>query len=129
MKAFKFNIPIIILILCELAIGIFLLSAPEHFTEVLIIVFGIVALLIGIIYVIRFFRARKQGAGDMPALIIGIVSLFVGFGFTVFTHTMVGFVAAIAVLYGIIMIITGVFKISEFSVHARQDCTARSFRS
>ena len=106
MKALRNNIPIILLILFELIVGILLFVNPEGFTAAAITCFGIVLLAIGVIYLIRFLREKNQ----YPTLVLALVSLVIGFICTFLTSLVMGLFAVVAVIYGVILIVSGVYK-------------------
>ena len=60
MKSLKNTLPVVLLILFELAFGILLLIGPKQLTRTVLLCFGIVLLILGLIYLIRFLRERKQ---------------------------------------------------------------------
>ena len=61
MSTIKNNIPIILMLLFEIAVGVLLLVNPETFTTIVVISFGVFLTVVGIIYLIRYFAARKRG--------------------------------------------------------------------
>ena len=114
MFTFKRNIPIILLILFEIAVGILLLINPEAFTTAAIIIFGVICTVIGVIYLLKFLKARRNGdesvlmlVGAVFALVIGLFSVIAApFVMTLFTF--------IAVMYAVIMVVSGLVKIQNY---------------
>ena len=111
MKTWKQNLPVILLIAFELAVGILLFIEPEKFTKAVIIGFGVLLLVIGLVYLIRFFADRKQlGVSLWGTLILSICSLIVGCILAFAAEFIMGLFAVLAVLYGIFLVIAGVYK-------------------
>ena len=114
MSTIKNNIPIILMLLFEIAVGIFLLINPEMFTTIVVISFGIFLAVVGLIYLIRYFRARKREEESTLTLIWAIVLLAFGI-FAISAHGLImSFFAFIAILYGIILLVSGFVKIMGY---------------
>lgn len=115
MKSFKVNIPIILLIILEIAVGILLLVNPETFTQAVIVVFGIGLFAVGVIYLLQYFLEKK---GDVKhnilPLIVGAVSLIVGAVCAICSGMILGLDQVIAVVYGVVLLVTGVYKLYNF---------------
>ena len=114
MQALKNNLPVILLIALEVLIGIFLLMNPEGFTRAVIIIFGVVMLLTGIAHLIRYFRGRKAGVSSGFTMGVAIVALVIGAVCVFASGAIIGLISIIAILYGIILIIAGCFKVQSF---------------
>lgn len=114
MQTLKNNLPIIFLIILEIVVGIFLLVNPDTFTRVVIIIFGIVMLLVGLSALIRYLRGRKSGAASPLTLIGAIIGLILGAICLFASGVIIGLISIIAIVYGIILIIAGCFKIQSF---------------
>ena len=115
MKKLKIYAPLILLILFELVVGILLLINPEGFTQTVINVFGIVLLVIGAVYLIRFFTdKKKEGKYNIATIVLSVISLAVGILCAFFAPTVMGFFTVIAVIYGVILIVSGIFKAKTF---------------
>lgn len=95
----------------EILVGILLLINPVGFTSGIIIVFGIVLAVIGVISLIRYFRADAETAsqenGLVKGLIFAIFGLFCAFKSEWFIITF----PLLTVLYGILTLISGVSKV------------------
>ena len=114
MKSLKTNFPIILLILFETAIGVLLLLNPEVFTRTVIILFGVVLLMIGVTYLVRYLREKKKEKGSVSTLIISVVSLIAGAVFAACSGLIVGFVTVIAVIYGVVLAVFGIYKLQNY---------------
>lgn len=111
MKFLKNNAYVILLCLLEALVGVLLLVNPETFTRVIIIVIGISLLLAGIIATVNYFRTDAVEAALRGMLVKGLVMLLAG-AFCVSKPSW--FIAAfplITMLYGIIILVAGLFKI------------------
>ena len=85
-STFKRHLPVILLILFEIAVGVLLLTNPEAFTTAVIIIFGAVCVVIGLIYFIKYLRARKREDGSVLMLIGAIFSIaghYIGSGLAI----------------------------------------------
>jgi len=114
MKALRNNIPVILFILFELAVGILLLINPEAFTKTVIICFGIVLVVIGIIYLIRVLKDKSEGMSAIT-LILSIASLAVGAVCALFPSFVMSLFAVVAIIYGVILIVSGIYKAKNYN--------------
>lgn len=114
MKSLKANLQTVLLIVFEVAVGILLLVNPEEFTRTVIIIFGIVLLLLGITYLVRFLREKKNNINNSPSLIVAAVSLIFGTVCVLLSETIIDLLTAIAVIYGIILVISGIYKLQHY---------------
>ena len=112
------NLPLLLLVLVEFIIGVMLFVNPESVTKIAILIFGAILLLIGVIHLVRYFRLKQQGVDNLLTLIIAIVNLTLGLILVIFPNGMVtlikGILGVVFILYGIGMIIGGVYKIILF---------------
>ena len=141
MKSLRANLPMILLILFELAVGVLLLVEPLEFTRGVIICFGIILLAIGALYLVRFIIDKRREDRGAPAfeteggelipvsaespdgetyrasrltLFLSIVSIVLGFVCVFATDAIIGVFTVIASLYGLVLILSGVFKIKTY---------------
>jgi len=95
----------------EILVGILLLIDPVGFTSGIIIVFGIVLAVIGVISLFKYFRMDAETAaqenGLVKGLIFAIFGLFCAFKSEWFIITF----PLLTVLYGILTLISGVSKV------------------
>ena len=121
MEKFKRILPAILMILFELAVGVLLLINPERFTTAVFIAFGCVLMVCSLILLIRYLKARKEASGG-PAgkqagaltLFIAIVTFCFGAVFAFGSSMLYGMTGLLLVFYGAVMIVKGVFKISDY---------------
>ena len=67
MKKFLRILPMILPILFELAVGVLLFLKPEEVTRTIILILGLGLIVVGIVLLILFFRAKKEGLVALPA--------------------------------------------------------------
>ncbi|MBR1482351.1 MAG: DUF308 domain-containing protein [Ruminococcus sp.] len=117
---FKKNLPILLMLLLEILVGVLLMVNPEGFTTVVYIAFGIFCLVVGAIYLIRYIRANRDGMGSTMMLIWAVVLLVLGL-FGIISSTMVlKIFAFLAVMYAVLMIVSGVVKLVVY-INARKN--------
>lgn len=111
MNFIKRNANVIILFLAELAAGILLLIEPVGFTSGIIIAAGIIFLATGIICVVRYFRTEAREAARNQLLAKGLASLLMGWFCTFRSEWFVVTFPILTVLYGIFVLLAGLWKI------------------
>ncbi|MBO4384923.1 MAG: DUF308 domain-containing protein [Clostridia bacterium] len=114
MEKLKNNLPLIILIVLELAVGVLLLINAELFTRVILILFGVGLMGIGVLFLVRSITNADNGAMSWLALALSVVAFVVGVLCTFFSGSLINVVAIIAVIYGVIMVISAIFKIKAY---------------
>lgn len=111
MKSLKENVSGIVLCLFELIVGILLLINPVSFTTWVIMVAGIVLMILGLVEVVKYFRASTKEALLGQSLAKGILCLLGG-GFCVLkTEWFIVTFPVLTIIYGIIILVTGIGKI------------------
>ena len=114
MEKFKRLLPTILMIVFEIAIGIMLLIDGERLTYLIFIIFGSVMLVAGIISLISaLIRGRKEGIQPL-ALAVSVIMIAVGGFFAAASGSVMQVVSTVTFIYGIILIISGVFKFADF---------------
>ncbi len=114
MKFLKASFPILLLFLFEVAVGVFLFTKPESFTKTVIVLFGAVLLIAGIVYLVRYFVEKKKGEENVLSLIVAVVSLCAGIFLAFFPGLIMGIITVMAVIYGVILIVSGIYKIQNY---------------
>ncbi len=116
MKSFKALIPSILFILFELAFGILLVISPTSLTRTVLICFGIVLLILGMIYLIRYLKEKKQPEKsnylNMP---FAIVSLAAGIFCVIYGLLANAPETFATIIYGAIFIILGIYKMKTYN--------------
>lgn len=119
MKGFGRAIPVILLGLFELIVGFMLFGDPVGFTRTVITVFGVLLLVLGAVYLVLYLRDVRHGEGGILTVISAVVMLLLGIAGTFFPDRIIGLFTVLAVVYGVILIIAGVYKLVLF-FRARQ---------
>lgn len=110
MKRLSRNFSIILMILFEGIVGFMLFGDPENFTRGVIVFFGVVMLILGTGNLIQVLRTRVDGTLDSYLMFAAVVDLIIGLILTVGNKLVYGIFPALAVIYGIFLIIAGVHK-------------------
>ncbi len=124
MSKFKFFAPAVLVILFEIAVGLMLLIDPVGFTNSVVIILGILFLVLCVICLISFIRAKKNEESGTLSLIGAIVLLIIGVVFTFFSQAILTLIVALSLIYGIILFVFGINKIVYFFAAKNQDMTA-----
>ena len=97
--------------LFEILVGILLLINPVSFTSGIIIGLGVILLALGAMGVIAYFRLEPIEAARRQTLTKGLVIITAGL-FCIFqTHWFIVTFPLLTILYGVIILLTGIAKI------------------
>lgn len=107
---------LIAFIFFEVYAGVRLLTDPEGFTNSVIIIFGIVMVVIGVISLIRALRAKSYGVPSTLGLVGALVDLAIGIVCLVFSKNVIKLFPVLAMIYGIFMVIMGINKMRQWAV-------------
>ena len=102
---------IIVLCLFEILIGILLLINPIGFASGIIIVCGVVLLLSGIIFIIRYFRSDAAEAAVKQMLFKGLIALLAGALCSFKSRWLVATFPLLTIVYGVAILVVGLRKI------------------
>ena len=115
MKNFKNMIPSILFILFELAFGILLVSSPKQLTRTVLICFGIVLLIVGFIYLLRYFKEKKDPEKSnyltMPFAVIAFAAALFCILYALLANEPQKFAT---IIYGAIFIVLGAYKLKDY---------------
>ena len=111
MKFLKNNIGGIAMCLLELLVGALLLINPVGFTSGIIRGAGLVLILIGIVCIIKYFRAEPEEAAKEQNLLKGLIALLAGGFCALRAEWFVITFPVITLIYGLVILITGLGKI------------------
>ena len=115
MKRFSKLLPTILLIIFEIAVGVMLLIDGEKLTSIIFIGFGSLLLIIGLISLISaIVKGSKEGSIQTLALIISVLMIAIGAFFAAASGYVTQIVTTVTLIYGIIMIISGVIKLADY---------------
>ncbi len=127
MKTLLKNIPVLLFAVFEIIVGVLLFRDPEGMTDIVLLIIGIVLAVIGAYNLIRALVAKNNGEdGALGALIIGAVLLAVGLFVALGRKLILGFIPVIAVVYGVFLIISGLYKLKTWLEIRKLTGVARS---
>lgn len=101
----------IIMILCELGVGILLLVNPIRFTIWIFIALGVVLLAMGLLEVISYFRLEPASAFLRQSLAIGLAEIAAGLFCILQYNWFIVTFPLLTILYGVIILLTGFVKV------------------
>lgn len=111
MKRTRFSVNSLLLSIFEIAVGILLLIDPVGFTSGIIISFGVALIVVGIISIVKYFRAQPTEGVLGQNLFKGLVAIIAGM-FCIFQSTwLVTVFPLLTILYGVAIMLVGVSKI------------------
>lgn len=111
MKDLKVNFSGIILCLFELVVGILLLIEPIGFTSWIIMIAGIALMVFGLVQSIKYFKEDAEEASIRQTLVKGIIAIFAGAFCTFKTDWFIVTFPVLAIIYGLVILVTGIGKI------------------
>lgn len=111
MKFLKNHFAGIGMFLLEILVGVLLLINPVGFTSGIIMGAGLVLLLVGIVCIIKYFRAEPQEAAKSQNLMKGLIALLAGSFCALRSEWFVVTFPVITLIYGVVILITGLGKI------------------
>ena len=113
-KRLSTNFSIVLVILFEAIVGLMLFGNPERFTRSVIIIFGAIMLIMGIGTLIQALRTRVDDKPDSYLMASAIAELVIGAVLTIGNKLVYGIFPVIAMIYGVILIIVGLHKVSVY---------------
>lgn len=115
MKTLRIQLPVIVFLFFELVVGIMLFINPEEFTRIAILIFGITMLVNSVIFVAWFLISKKRGDEPGPlSIVVSVISFVIGLICVIFTDWILGLFAVIVTVYGVFLIVSGIFKIKSY---------------
>ena len=120
----KANIPVVIIAIVEIIVGIFLIVDPIRFTFALVRFIGIVLMILGFVFLIRFLTGTKSNVVDENGrsvtanpitLIVAIIAMILGAILAFATVWIMGLIGVAAIIFGICLVIFGILKIKNFA--------------
>ena len=111
MKTIKLNLPTLVLLIIEAAVGVLLLVNPIGFTSVIIRAIGIGLVVLGIVCCINYFRTQAQEAAASGMLFIGIILALLGAFLITRTQWLITTFTVILAVYAIMILLLGVLKL------------------
>ncbi|MBQ6153609.1 MAG: DUF308 domain-containing protein [Ruminococcus sp.] len=119
----KLLLPAILVILFEAAVGVMLLINPLGFTRWVIFALGALLVILSIVFLVIFIRARKAGEKALGPEIGAIICFIIGAFFMIFSQTeaVIGLINSFYIFFGIVIFIVGLNKIISFIVRRHND--------
>lgn len=111
MKKLKKSLNGILVCIFEVLVGILLLIDPVNFTTGIICAAGAVLMVMGVISVIRYFKADSVEAAVGQYLTKGLVELVAGAFCAFKSYWFVVTFPAITLIYGVVILLTGLSKV------------------
>lgn len=111
MKLLKNNMSPILVALAQLVVGIILLCRPEDLTTLVIMVVGILLMVGGLGSVFRYFRTEAEKAAAGQELSKGLCMIAAGAFCTFNSGWFMETFAVLAMLYGVVILVTGISKV------------------
>lgn len=113
MKIMNQNLSNVVLCLFEASVGILLLINPVGFTSGIIITAGIVLMAVGIVMVVKYFKASALEAAVSQLLAKGLLALLGGVFCALKSRWFIVTFPVLTIVYGIVILITGLYKIQK----------------
>lgn len=95
----------------EVLVGILLLINPVGFTSGIIIVFGIILAVTGVVSLFNYFRENPEKAAQESGLAKGLIFIVFGLFCAVKSEWFIVTFPLLTVLYGILALVSGVSKV------------------
>ena len=116
MSKFQRCLAIIVFIFFEVYAGVRLLTAPAEFSNSAVIIFGVMLLVIGVISLYWALNLKSMQFPYRLGLVCAIIDLILGIVFVVFSQNVVNAFPTFAKIYGVIMVILGINKLSDYII-------------
>ncbi len=111
MKALKERLGGVFVSIVELIIGVLLIINPVGFTAGIIIGAGIVAIIFGLVSVIKYITTDAEKAALEQSLAIGLIALFAGVLCIMKKGWFIATFPVLTIVYGVATLAGGLFKI------------------
>lgn len=111
MKSLKESANSIALCLFELVVGILLMINPIGFTSGIIKIAGVVMLALGVVEIVKYFRADVSEAAVSQTLTKGILFLLGGLFCILKTEWFIVTFPVLTIIYGVVILVAGIGKI------------------
>lgn len=100
----------------EVYAGVRLLTSPTDFTNSVIVIFGVVMLIVGIVSLVRAFQIKNSGLPYRLGLFGGILDLIIGAVCLFLSDKVLALFPVMVMIYGVIMVVFGINKIRNYLV-------------
>lgn len=113
MNNLKKHWPILLISLLEIIIGIVLLIQPVGFTNIAIIITGVLLAVRGILYTVRYVRSDEKAAVKEQSLAKGLTLVAAGLFCMLDSAWLLNTFSVLSVLYGVAILVMGFFKLQR----------------
>lgn len=113
MNLLKERWPFLLVSLLEICIGIVLLIQPVNFTNIAIIITGILLIVRGFFCAVRYVRAEQKVAAKEQALSKALILLAAGMFFVLDSKWVLNTFSTPTLLYGVAILAMGFFKVQR----------------
>ncbi len=101
----------LILCLCEIAVGIVLLTDPAKFTGIVITAAGVILCVLGALAVLSYFRMDPEEAALSQELTRGLIALAAGIFCVYKSNWFITTFPLLTVIYGVALLLVGIVKL------------------
>ena len=113
MKFIKKNLISILICIFELVVGVLLLVDPKMFTSAIIMGGGIVLIVLGVLFIIKYFRAEPDVGAKEQSLVKGLALVIGGAFFVMSASRFLTIFEFLSILYGAVILLVGLSKIQS----------------
>lgn len=111
MNFIKKNLISIFICIFEMVVGVLLLVDPVMFTSGIIMGGGIVLIVLGVLFIMKYFRAEPAVAAKEQTLVKGLALILGGVFFVMNASWFLTLFPLLSILYGAVILIVGLSKI------------------
>lgn len=97
--------------LLQAIVGILLLIDPMGLTSGILVTFGVVLTVMGVVSIVNYFRTPIETASNEQYLMKGLLSVLVGCFCIFCTEWLVATLPLVSIIYGVIMLLAGLTKV------------------
>lgn len=97
--------------LLQAIVGILLLIDPIGLTSGILVTFGVVLTVMGVVSIVNYFRTPIETASNEQYLMKGLLSVLVGCFCIFCTEWLVATLPLVSIIYGVIMLLAGLTKV------------------
>lgn len=97
--------------LLQAIVGILLLIDPMGLTSGILVTFGVVLTVMGVVSIVNYFRTPIETASNEQYLMKGLLSALVGCFCIFCTEWLVATLPLLSIIYGVIMLLAGLTKV------------------
>lgn len=111
MKKLSLNLQNILLFVMKIIVGILLIANPAAFTVTIICLAGVGFIVLSVLEIVKYFKARQFEINDKLTLTAGIIYAVIGLVLLLGANQLISIFALITVLYAAILLAAAFFQI------------------